>query len=100
MLPAVPMTSASVLVALAMIAGVPQSSSVGKVSNVPPPAMALIAPAAVAEATRARISRPDMRPGTLGKIRARASRAAVKMLVHEKHEAAPPQPLTFDRGYR
>ena len=46
MLPEVPMTSASVLVALAMIGGVPKSSRAGKVTSVPPPATALIAPPA------------------------------------------------------
>jgi hypothetical protein len=45
----VPGTSATVLVALAMIGECPAQMSEGKVSSVPPPATALIIPAAIAE---------------------------------------------------
>src|SRR5438093_910359 len=60
MLPEVPTTSARVLVALATIGGVPKKSRVGKVTNVPPPAMALIAPPATAESNRPTISISDI----------------------------------------
>src|SRR6185503_15782062 len=56
------MTSAKVLVALATFAAVPKASSVGKVIRVPPPATALIRPAAAADASNPAISSPDM-PG-------------------------------------
>src|SRR5439155_12833201 len=58
-LPAVPRTRARVLVALAMIAGVPKKIRLGKVSRVPPPATALMAPAATAALRRPRISVAD-----------------------------------------
>ena len=60
MLPEVPITSASVLVALAMIGGVPNNSSAGKVISVPPPATALMAPPAAAAIIKPRISVSDM----------------------------------------
>jgi hypothetical protein len=60
MLPEVPMTRASVLVALAMIGGVPKSSSAGNVTSVPPPATALIAPPAAAAIISPRISVTDI----------------------------------------
>ena len=59
-LPAVPMTKATVLVALAITGGVPQRRRTGKVISVPPPAMALTAPAAVAAAKRAKIWESDI----------------------------------------
>ena len=58
--PLVPSTSASVLVAFATTGVVPKASSVGNVSNVPPPATALIAPAPAADRTRPKISQPDI----------------------------------------
>src|SRR3954468_16548519 len=45
MLPSEPGQSATVLVALAVSGGTPSPMSAGKVSSVPPPAIALIAPA-------------------------------------------------------
>src|SRR6185436_5273191 len=56
------MTSAKVLVAFAIFAAVPNASSVGNVISVPPPATALISPAAAADASNPAISSPDM-PG-------------------------------------
>ena len=58
--PEVPMTNASVLVALAMIGGVPKKSRAGKVTNVPPPATALIAPPIAAASISPRNSVSDM----------------------------------------
>jgi hypothetical protein len=58
--PLVPMTSASVLVALAMTGEVPKASRVGKVRSVPPPATALIIPAPTAEPARPVISQPEI----------------------------------------
>jgi len=58
MLPPVPMTRARVLVALATTGRVPKAIREGKVSNVPPPATALIAPAPTAEPTNPTISHP------------------------------------------
>jgi hypothetical protein len=43
-----------------MIAGVPKMSKVGKVINVPPPAIALIAPPAAAAANNPAISVKDI----------------------------------------
>src|SRR3954468_9983998 len=60
MLPDVPITNASVLVAFATIGGVPNNSSVGKVTSVPPPATALIAPPAPAASTNPKISVSDI----------------------------------------
>src|SRR5581483_3084970 len=54
------MVRASVLVALATTGGVPKKSSVGNVTSVPPPATALIAPAAIAAAANPKISNADM----------------------------------------
>ena len=54
------MTKATVLVALAITGGVPQRRRTGKVISVPPPAMALTAPAAVAAAKRAKIWESDI----------------------------------------
>ncbi|HYV27287.1 MAG TPA: hypothetical protein VFA77_07120 [Candidatus Eisenbacteria bacterium] len=59
-LPAVPIVSASVLVALAMIGGVPSNSRTGKVMSVPPPATALTIPAAPAAATNVIASLADI----------------------------------------
>src|SRR5260370_41496384 len=56
MLPEVPTTSAKVLVALAMTGGVPKNSRVGKVTRVPPPATAFMAPPAAAESISPMIS--------------------------------------------
>src|SRR5678815_197016 len=56
MLADVPITRASVLVALADLDEIPKKSSVGKVIIVPPPATALIAPPAAAASTRPMIS--------------------------------------------
>ena len=61
-LPAVPITRATVLVALAVTGAVPNSSSTGKVIIVPPPATALMSPAAMAARARQMISVGDMRP--------------------------------------
>jgi len=58
------MTSARVLVAFAMIGGVPKKSSAGKVNRVPPPATALIAPPAAAASISPRISVADINRGT------------------------------------
>ena len=60
MLPEVPITSASVLVALATIGGVPNNNNAGKVIRVPPPATALMAPPAAAAIIKLRISVSDM----------------------------------------
>src|SRR5687768_1783451 len=54
MLPTVPGQSATVLVALATIGGMPRASSVGKVMSVPPPAIALTAPPAAAASAASR----------------------------------------------
>jgi hypothetical protein len=54
------MTKASVLVALAVMGVVPNASNAGKVSNVPPPATALMTPAPTAEPTKQIISKPDI----------------------------------------
>src|SRR5436190_2273928 len=54
--PEVPMTRASVLVALATMGGVPKNSKAGKVTKVPPPATALIAPPAAAATNKPAIS--------------------------------------------
>ena len=54
------MTNASVLVALAMIGGVPKKSRAGNVTRVPPPATALIAPPADAAIINPRNSLRDM----------------------------------------
>src|SRR6185295_4295938 len=54
--PKVPITSARVLVALAIVDDVPKNISVGNVSSVPPPATALMSPAAAAAAARPMIS--------------------------------------------
>jgi hypothetical protein len=56
MLPEVPRTRARVLVALAILEAVPNNRRVGKVTRVPPPATALIAPPSAAAAVRATIS--------------------------------------------
>src|SRR5688500_3222425 len=50
------MTKAKVLVALAMTGGVPNNNSVGNVTRVPPPATALIIPAAAPERINPTIS--------------------------------------------
>src|SRR5882757_7847720 len=71
MLPEVPRTSASVLVALATIGGVPNRSSVGNVTSVPPPATALIAPPAAAASISPTISVHDI-------VRAQSSGASGK----------------------
>src|SRR5689334_20502046 len=55
MLAMAPGSRATVEVALAMIAGMPRKTRVGKVRMVPPPAMAFITPAPKADATRARM---------------------------------------------
>jgi len=55
MLPAVPRTSASVLVAFAISEPVPRRINVGKVTSVPPPATAFIEPATIAAAASSRI---------------------------------------------
>src|SRR6188474_347974 len=51
MLPIAPGQSATVLVALAVIAGTPSPTNAGKVISVPPPAMELIAPPMAAAST-------------------------------------------------
>ena len=56
MLPAVPIISATVLVAFATTGGVPKNNSTGKVRMVPPPAMELIMPAMAAARARPMIS--------------------------------------------
>src|SRR6266851_4453242 len=56
MLPEVPTTSAKVLVAFATTGGVPQNSRVGKVTRVPPPATAFMAPPTAAESISVMIS--------------------------------------------
>jgi hypothetical protein len=56
----VPKTSASVLVALAVSGGVPKNNKAGNVISVPPPATALITPAAPAADAKAMTSVPDM----------------------------------------
>ena len=53
LLDAAPGSSATVEVAFAWIDGIPSMTSVGKVTIVPPPAMAFITPAANDEPTRA-----------------------------------------------
>ena len=58
--PEVPMTSANVLVALAMTGGVPKKRRAGKVTRVPPPATALMAPPAIAAIISPRISVSDI----------------------------------------
>src|SRR6516225_7358585 len=60
MLPELPMTRARVLVAFAMTEGVLKKSRVGKVTSVPPPATALIAPPAAAARIKPTISGPDI----------------------------------------
>src|SRR6185369_4138924 len=55
------MTSATVLVALAMMGNVPKASKVGNVTKVPPPATALMAPAAPPARISPMISAGDMR---------------------------------------
>ena len=59
-LPAVPTIRARPLVALATTAPVPVNMRAGNVRTVPPPATALMAPAASAEAKRVRISQEVM----------------------------------------
>jgi hypothetical protein len=56
MLADVPITRASVLVALAVFDDIPKKSSVGNVTIVPPPATALIAPPAAAASINPMIS--------------------------------------------
>jgi hypothetical protein len=60
MLPAVPITSPTVLVAFAITGGVPHIKSTGNVKSVPPPATAFTAPAVHPAAMRARSSRRVM----------------------------------------
>ena len=94
MLPAVPMTSASVLVALAMIFGVPKKISTGKVTSVPPPATALIAPAAAPAAASPSISAgcitgifPRAEDGESGDAQARLTMNTIRIAMHKKYRA-------------
>src|SRR5215218_9950585 len=61
MLPNDPGHSATVLVALAEVGGSPSPTSAGNVSRVPPPAMELTAPAAMAAANTSRSPSADTR---------------------------------------
>ena len=65
-LPVVPRVRAKVLVALAATAPQPLARRTGKVRTVPPPATALMAPAARAEPKRARTSQGVMRGAAEG----------------------------------
>src|SRR3712207_1661316 len=86
MLPSAPGQSATVLVALATIGGIPSPTRAGKVSSVPPPAIELTAPAtaearttsgrrSAAERSRAGsgVSTPNNSPAGLAPCRFRAS---------------------------
>src|SRR5580765_1758831 len=93
MLPEVPRTSASVLVALATMGGVPNRRSVGNVTSVPPPATALIAPPAAAASTSPTISVHDI-------VRAQSSGASGKAQVGRQRRCDYKcwAPIPTDRG--
>ena len=67
------MTSASVLVAFAMIGGVPKKSSAGNVTRVPPPATTLTAPPAAAASISPRISVTDIVRGSIAEVERNSS---------------------------
>ena len=78
MLPIAPGQSATVLVALATIAGIPSPTRAGNVTSVPPPVMAFMAPPITAEITTSRSRIRSMPEGVGFRSTNESTRPAVR----------------------